>query len=144
MFFHDKIISFVAIRCFLFNHQILNAIMRRLKSLVLLPALLFAGCSGGESVVGEWVEPVPGMPGQVQGFTLEADGSASSVNMATLLYESWEKDGEMLVLTGKSLGNGQTIAFSDTLLIESLDKDQIVLKDRGAVRIYHRRDVADE
>lgn len=32
-----------------------------------------------------------GMPGMQQGFVLDGDGSASSINMATLKYEAWKK-----------------------------------------------------
>ena len=65
----------------------------------------FIGCLGGNStsIVGAWVEPVPGMEGQVQGINIEEGGIASSVNMATLVYESWKQEGDQLVLTGKVL-----------------------------------------
>lgn len=45
---------------------------------------LLAACGGNStSIVGAWVEPVPGMEGQVQGINIEEGGIASSVNMAT-------------------------------------------------------------
>ena len=47
------------------------------------------------------VEPVPGLEGQVQGIKMEEGGVASSVNMATLVYESWKQEGTKLILTGK-------------------------------------------
>ena len=51
-------------------------------------------CSENESLVGKWVQAVPGMPRAEQGFVLEADGSAESVNMASMVYETWkEQDG---------------------------------------------------
>ena len=47
---------------------------------------LLAACGGSAtSVVGTWVEPVPGMAGQVQGIKMEEGGGASSVNLATLI-----------------------------------------------------------
>ena len=49
-----------------------------------------AACSGVQ-IEGSWIEPVPGMPEMVQGVTLENGGRATSINMATLQYESWEK-----------------------------------------------------
>lgn len=69
---------------------------------------------GGNATEGEWVEPVPDMENQVQGFDLKAGGKASSINMATLQYENWSKDGNMLILSGKSIGNHTTISFSKT------------------------------
>lgn len=35
-------------------------------------------------LVGGWEEPVPGQPGRFQGYRLNKDGTASSINMATL------------------------------------------------------------
>lgn len=63
--------------------------------------------------IGSWVQPIPGMDGE-QGFVLNADGTASSINMATLLYKSWKYENGMLLLLGESLGNGMTINFVDT------------------------------
>lgn len=57
------------------------------------------------SIEGSWVETVPGMPGMQQGFVLDGDGSASSINMATLKYEAWKKVGNRLLLSGTSIGN---------------------------------------
>ena len=37
------------------------------------------------------------MEGQVQGINIEEGGIASSVNMATLVYESWKQEGDQLV-----------------------------------------------
>ena len=88
---------------------------------------------------GTWVEPVEGMPGQVQGFRLDGNGTASSVNMATLVYESWALGGaDTLLLMGRSIGNGQTLPFTDTLGIVRLTADSLILSDRGRIRAYAR------
>ena len=93
---------------------------------------LLAACGGNTtSIVGAWVEPMPGMEGQVQGIKMEEGGIASSVNMATLVYESWKQEGNQLVLTGKSIGNGQTIEFTDTMAIKKLTPDSLILDNRG-------------
>lgn len=101
-----------------------------------------AACSACSkvSVEGEWVEPVPGMENMVQGVKMEDGGKASSVNMATLKYETWKRSGEELILTGKSIGNSQTLAFTDTLTIEKLTEDSLVLKQKnGYVHNYARQ-----
>ena len=93
---------------------------------------LLAACGGNStSIVGAWVEPVPGMEGQVQGINIGEGGIASSVNMATLVYESWKQEGDQLVLTGKSIGNGQTIEFADTMAIKKLTPDSLILDNQG-------------
>ncbi len=47
-------------------------------------------CNGQAKIEGTWLEPIPGMENRLQGFKLEDNGKASSVNMATLLYDSWK------------------------------------------------------
>ncbi len=74
----------------------------------------------------------------MQGVCLESGGRASSVNMATLRYESWERIGDKLILSGKSVGNGQTIDFSDTLIIEKITPDSLSLR-RGDSKIDYSR-----
>lgn len=93
---------------------------------------------GGNSIEGKWVEPIPGMESQVQGINLEEGGKASSINMATLQYENWSKNGDMLILSGKSIGNHETISFSDTLIIEKLTKDELTLK-KGSLTIHYKK-----
>lgn len=113
-----------------------------MKILKCVSALVFTvlliACNG-TSVEGSWIEPVPGMPDMVQGFTLEKDGTASSINMATLQYEKWSKNGNQLILSGKSIGNHQTLSFSDTLTIEELTADKLILKNKTLVTSFQRQ-----
>lgn len=88
--------------------------------------VLLTACNGTD-IDGLWVESVPGMDNLIQGFNLEAGGKASSVNMVTLQYETWEKKGDKLILTGKSIGNHQTLSFADTLVIEKVTRDSLIL-----------------
>ena len=109
------------------KNQPAKIMKKLLKGLIVcMPALALA-CQGTTDVTGTWLQPVPGLPGTEQGFTLAADGRASSVGMATLQYETWRQEDDRLILTGKSIGNGQTIAFTDTFRIERLTADSLVL-----------------
>lgn len=76
-----------------------------LGCMALLPA-----CNGA-SIEGAWVEPVPGMENMQQGFVLEPDGTASSINMATLQYESWKKRGIYLFSPVKVLATTRRLLF---------------------------------
>lgn len=107
------------------------------KVFALLSALVLFAC-GGEDIAGTWTQPVPGMESMVQGFVLNPDGTAVSVNMATLQYETWRRDGDALVMTGKSIGNGQTIEFTETFEIESLVDNTLVLKSDENIFTYTR------
>ena len=105
--------------------------------LAIVAVTVLVSC-GGDSVVGEWVEPVPGMENQVQGVCLEAGGKASSINMATLQYEYWEKNDDKLILSGKSIGNGASFTFKDTLTIQKLTDDEIK-KKKGSLTINYKK-----
>lgn len=121
-----------------------------MKRVCLYCALLWAAvaCARGDNkyserdFVGIWVEPVPGMAG-VQGIALEEDGTARSVNMATLRYETWRYEKGRLVLTGMSIGNGVTIPFSDTVKVEGLTKDSLLLSRGERVLYRYRRSVEE-
>lgn len=78
------------------------------------------------SILGSWVQDIPGMDG-VHGFTLDSAGVASSVNMATLVYSSWKVTDDSLYLTGQSIGTGVTIDFCDSWGITKLTADSLVL-----------------
>lgn len=90
-------------------------------------------------IVGSWTTPVPGQPGNEQGFTLNEDGTATSINMATLQYSTWEHHGDTLVLSGKSIGNGQTIDCADTLTIKEMAADSMTLAHGNWTVTYHRK-----
>ena len=75
----------------------------------------------------------------IQGFTLGANGVATSVNMATLQYDTWRTDGNELIMTGRSIGNGQTIEFTETYTIEKLTDDTLVLRNGDMTMTYTRQ-----
>lgn len=103
----------------------------------IVTAIMLTAC-GGNSIEGKWVEPVPGMENQMQGVNLEKGGKASSINMATLQYEKWERKGDMLILSGKSIGNSETIAFVDTLTVVKCNNDNLTLQ-KGDLTINYQR-----
>ena len=105
--------------------------MKKEILLLSLSALMVVSCKSVENsyceedLLGEWHEIMPVNKDITQGFVLDKDGQAVSVGMATLKYSGWqllkEKDGGSdIVLIGKSIGNGQTIQFSDTLKLYPL------------------------
>ena len=104
----------------------------------LMTVVVFTACCGN-SIEGKWIEPVPGMENQMQGIHLEKGGKASSINMATLQYEKWEKKNNMLILSGKSIGNHETSSFTDTLTIEKLTRDELTLKKSNLTINYQKR-----
>lgn len=99
--------------------------------------LLFSACSFG-GIEGSWTEPVPGMPSLYQGFSLRPGGKAASINMATLQYRSWERKDNLLILSGDSIGNHQTIPFTETYMIKKITDRNLILK-KGTETFTFRR-----
>lgn len=108
------------------------------KLLTAICAIILAACNQSD-ISGTWVQPVPNMPDMVQGFTLGENGVATSVNMATLQYDTWQTDGNNLIMTGRSIGNGQTIEFSETYTIEKLTSDTLILSNGDMELTYTRQ-----
>lgn len=82
-------------------------------------------------IQGAWVEPNPIDSTQVQGMQLNQNGTASSINMATLQFNAWNLTiPDTLILDVTSMGNGQTTEGADTLTIVKLDADSLVLANK--------------
>lgn len=84
-------------------------------------------------IQGTWLEPNPINPEEMQGFTLNQNGTAKSVNMATLLIKGWNLDNKMLTLQYESIGNKQTISGIDTLTIAKINTDSLILMQKEEV-----------
>lgn len=106
--------------------------------LMAVPACTSVGVITEKELSGRWIEVMPDGQKFVQGVALSEGGEAASIGMATLQYESWRLlDGKKLVLKGRSIGNGQTIAFTDTLSLISLSNDTLTLGGKDAYRIQY-------
>ena len=84
-------------------------------------------------IQGTWLEPNPIKASEMQGVTLEADGSAVSVGMATLQFKNWSLADGKVMLTAESIGNGVNAETTDTLQVVKLDADSLVLAQNGQV-----------
>jgi len=89
--------------------------------------------------VGSWVEPIPGNESEVQGFTLNEDGSASSINMNTLLYQKWVLKKGQLILTVKSIGNHTSSVDDMVYSIELIGKNSLTINNGYASYTYKRQ-----
>ena len=88
--------------------------------------------------VGKWTMPDPIAPEGVMGVEIMVEGAARSINMATLVYTSWEPQGEAdkILLKGQSLGNGQTIDFTQTGMIAKTADGNYTLTIEGTGTVY--------
>lgn len=110
------------------------------KYIIAVATFILASCGSSNSntdLTGNWIEAMPVNRNIVQGVTLDANGKAKSIGMATLQYEKWKAEDGKLILWGKSIGNGQTIDFSDTLNIVRATADSLLLDKYGMYRISY-------
>ena len=92
-----------------------------------------------ELLIGSWGEPNPINEKQIQGVRINADGSAESVNMATLVYKSWWLENDSLVLVAESIGNGTSSIDTTHFEILKLTGDELELKAKDYSLKYQRQ-----
>lgn len=109
--------------------------MRKVLGITLVfMTLLLMSCS--PSPVGTWMEPTGGS--EEIGFTLNQDGSASSLNMGYVEFKQWEKNGDLLILKGNNVGTRKR-EFVDTMKIENITKTEMTLSQAGYSVTYIKR-----
>jgi hypothetical protein len=91
------------------------------------------------SVLGAWVQTIEGMEPAEQGFSLLDSAMATSVNMETLKYTHWKQQGDTLMLSGLSIGNGVSFAFTDTCRFQLTHTDTLVLTYSYGKQVFWRR-----
>ena len=62
----------------------------------------------------------------------------------SLSYKAWQQEGAFLILSGKSVGNHQVLPFSDTLHIEKLTQDSLILKKGELILRYAKEDTISQ
>ena len=109
--------------------------MRKVLSvLFVLMTLGLMSCS--PSPVGTWVELTGGS--EEIGFTLNQDGSASSLNMGFVEFKQWAKTGDLLILKGNNVGSRKR-EFVDTMKIENITKTELTLSQGGYSVTYIKK-----
>lgn len=66
-------------------------------------ALAAVGCCKKATIEGAWGEKSPCPEKKVQGFVLNADGTAQSIHMKGLCLENWKQEGDLLILSGTKM-----------------------------------------
>ncbi len=91
-----------------------------------------------QQFVGTWAEQIPNSDDELI-FKLNSDGTAESVNMATLLYKKWKLDGDKIIFTVESIGNHTSSTDDYAYKIESIDKKEMILTLNGNKFVYKRK-----
>lgn len=122
-----------------------------MKKIVLLLTIVMCACAEQNRInlAGCWMEILLQKTFYQQGVCLNSDGTAQSIRMATLQYHDWKQSDNQLIINGESIGNGQSIPFSDTLMIVNLINDTLTVQQNGGrsisfVRVNAPETVADQ
>ncbi|MVT42547.1 hypothetical protein GO495_18280 [Chitinophaga oryziterrae] len=94
-----------------------------------------------DRLVGRWLQPVPGLDKEKQGFLLKKNGKAVSINTYSLVYDKWLLQHDTLLLWNHAEGvhSKDTAATVDTTIIQSLTDTTLVLFPIKAVPGYQEQ-----
>ena len=88
-----------------------------------------------EQLIGSWLDTSESK----LHFTLFKDGTARSDNMETLLYKKWRIEGNKLILTEESIGNGNTSIGDYEYEIVLLNDKELSLKKGKLIERYVKK-----
>lgn len=91
-----------------------------------------------DEIIGTWMKPVEGQEGYFDGIAFVNNGSMETINMSTITYKSWTRDGKNLTVTALSEGNGQGEMVTLNYKIKKLTKETLVLELDGAEFTFTR------
>jgi len=94
-----------------------------------------------KGMTGSWMAPIPGQESFMDGFTLSPDGTAGSINMATLKYAKWRMSGDLVILEGESAGVRQTGPVTDTFIVRK-GSDGVIALVSASGRVMQLTDTA--
>ena len=86
------------------------------------------------SLIGSWEDQSE----KALHFTLNADGTAESDNMATLLYQQWSVKDKQLFLVAKSIGTKQTSIDTIVYSIQKLNDSELIIKREDLILEYKK------
>ena len=87
-----------------------------------------------ELLIGSWED----QSSAALHFSILENGKAQSDNMSTLLYQSWELEGNQLSLTAESIGNGTSSVDTEVFTISELNNSKMVLMKDNVSYSYLR------
>ena len=80
-----------------------------------------------ERLAGKWLRPIGGQQREAQGFELQENGTAASVNIHTLQYEKWNVSDDTLYLWYSTEIVDLVPKGIDTFLIKEVDDSELIL-----------------
>lgn len=113
-----------------------------ITALSLFLGLGFIACSNEAPITGTWIQPAAeGSSFGESGFTLNEDGTVTSINMGYRQINAWERDGDQLTVKGNYTGSNPR-PIVETYTIAALTEDSLALKDEGDYIVTYQRKTA--
>lgn len=95
-------------------------------------------------LLGRWIETGEGSADFGMGVELASGGLARSIGMQTIVFTTWELTPQGgLLLAGRSLGNGTTVAFEEEWEITDLGPSQLTIAQDDLTLRFRRETVDD-
>ncbi|HVI46529.1 MAG TPA: lipocalin family protein [Chitinophaga sp.] len=94
----------------------------------------------GDKLIGKWVQPIPGQEPDKQGIQLNSDGTATSINMHTLIYEKWELKGDTLIMWNHTTGVKAAGPGIDTTIVKQVTDSTLILLGNGGMELSYTRE----
>lgn len=118
------------------------------RLLALAVAACMVSCCKTEDIdlAGTWIRFEANRSGWGHGMKLDPDGTASEINVWGVILDSWEKDGDKLIIKGKNVQHRIALPFTDTLIIDKKStRDSIILRQGDREQIFLRmKDAAEK
>lgn len=86
-------------------------------------------------IIGTWVVDTNDVE---SGFQCGKHGIAASIKNSTKQYNSWELKKGKLIMKGKLFKDDRVNEFCDTLLIITLNSEQMTIKETDRTTHYHK------
>lgn len=91
-----------------------------------------------ENIAGRWIDNRTASHGAINGFVLSRDGVAHSIDAASPQYTAWRRNGRTLTLWGNAHRDGRDMQFIESLHIQKLTDDKLILSRADEIFEYNR------
>ena len=91
-----------------------------------------AGCKSEKyDICGIWIHSP--QTGWGVGVSLNDDGTAKAINLGDMLFDTWERESDNLIIKGVNVVSGIGLEFTDTLQIDMLTADSLIVSSGSKV-----------
>ena len=105
-----------------------------MKRIIVLAAvaMCMTGCKSEKyDICDTWIHSP--QTGWGVGFSLNDDGTAKAINLGVMLFDTWDRESDNLIIQGVNVVSGIGLEFTDTLQIDMLTADSLIVSSGSKV-----------